>query len=95
VLSSDLDAGAVEALRTAAPLVREPGLADLLAAQLGAGTLEVLPAGDPRLGSVDVVVLALDVAVDDHDEPSLDRVEATAARIGELLAAPVPLVVMS
>jgi UDPglucose 6-dehydrogenase len=42
-----------------------------------------------------VVVLALDVDVDDHDEPSLDRVEATVARIGELLAAPVPLVVMS
>lgn len=95
VLASDLDVGTVEALRVAAPLVREPGLADLLASQLELGTLEVLHPSDPQLGSARMVVMALDVDVDDHDEPSLERVEATAARIGELLAAPIPLVVMS
>lgn len=95
VLVSDLDAGIVEALGAAAPLAREPGLAELLTRQLEAGTLEALHAGDPRLGAADVVVVALDVDVDDRDEPSLDRVEATVVRIGALLAAPVPLVVMS
>jgi UDPglucose 6-dehydrogenase len=75
--------------------VREPGLAELLARQLETGSLRALNADDPELGTADVVVLALDVDVDDRDEPSLDRVEATAARVGELLTAPVPLVVMS
>jgi UDPglucose 6-dehydrogenase len=95
VLATDLSAAAVAPLREGVPPVAEPGLADLLAAQLSAGSLTVLEPDDPRLGEADVVVLALDVDVGEDDAPLLESVERTAERIGTLQRRPVPLVVMS
>ncbi|MGH2687919.1 MAG: nucleotide sugar dehydrogenase, partial [Actinomycetota bacterium] len=95
VLATDLSPAAVASLREGVPPVAEPGLPDLLAAKLAAGSLAVLDPDDPRLGEADVVVLTLDVEVGDDDAPLLDSVERTAERIGTLLRRCVPLVVMS
>lgn len=95
VLATDLSPAAVESLRVGVPPVAEPGLEDLLVAQLSAGTLGVLDPDDPRLGDTDVVVLTVDVEVGDDDAPLLGSVEQTAASIGALQRRRVALVVMS
>jgi UDPglucose 6-dehydrogenase len=92
---TDLSETTVAQLRAGAAPVREPGLDDLIARQIAAGSLHPVTTSDPRLGDLEFTVVATDVEVLDDDTASLDALEVLVKQIGSMLRAPTVLIVMS
>jgi UDPglucose 6-dehydrogenase len=92
---TDLSEASVAQLAAGVAPVREPGLDDLIARQIAAGSLHPVPATDPRLGEQEFSVVAADVEVLDDDTASLGSLEALVKQMGSVLRAPTVLIVMS
>src|SRR5947208_12235555 len=84
---TDLSEAAVAQLTSGVAPVREPGLDDLIAGQLAAGSLHPVPATDPRLGDLEYSVIAADVEVRDDDTASLGTLQALVQHMGSVLHA--------
>ena len=85
----------VAQLRAGAAPVREPGLDDLIARQIAAGSLHPVTTSDPGLGDPEFTVVATDVEVLDDDTASLDTLEVLVKQMGSMLRVPTVLIVMS
>jgi UDPglucose 6-dehydrogenase len=75
----DPDADTVARLSEGQPPVAEPGLADLLARGLAAGTLSFTPHVADAVAGADVVWITFDTPVDDDDHADVDFVVRQAA----------------
>ncbi len=80
VVGFDPDAALVEHLRDGHPVVNEPGLADLVQTGLASGQLELNSDARVAMRGAEVVWVAFDSPIDEHDRPDvdwvIDRVEA-------------------
>jgi UDPglucose 6-dehydrogenase len=92
---TDLSETTIAHLRAGAAPVREPGLDDLIARQIAAGSLHPVTTSDPGLGDPEFTVVATDVEVLDDDTASLDALEELVKQMGSMLRAPTVLIVMS
>jgi UDPglucose 6-dehydrogenase len=92
---TDLSETTIAQLRAGAAPVREPGLDDLIARQIAAGSLHPVTTSDPGLGDPEFTVVATDVDVLDDDTASLDALEELVKQMGSMLRAPTVLIVMS
>ncbi|HLZ30410.1 MAG TPA: nucleotide sugar dehydrogenase [Chloroflexota bacterium] len=94
VVGLDLDAARVDELRRGRPPVAEPGLAELIQAELDRGTLSF--AADPAsaLSNATTVWVAFDTPVGDHDEADVGWVRAQLEAIRAHLV-PGTLVIIS
>src|SRR6267143_4395746 len=79
---TDLSETTVAQLRAGAAPVREPGLDDLIARQIAAGSLHPVTTSDPGLGDPEFTVVATDVDVLDDDTASLDALEELVKQMG-------------
>ena len=67
VLALDPDASLIQQLSQGHPAVQEPGLPELIAAQLTTGRLRYATPGDPSTTQADVIWIGFDTPVDDDD----------------------------
>jgi UDPglucose 6-dehydrogenase len=95
VRATDLDARVVAGLREGTPPLYEPGLAELLRAQLDSGRLSVHSPADPDLGDAEAIFLAADTEIDDDDRVQLGSVEALAEAAARCARRDSPVVVVS
>lgn len=95
VLVTDLSEQTVSQLASGVAPVREPGLDDLIAEQIAAGTLEPVVPTDPRLGDAEFSILAADVEVGEDDVASLEAMETLVGALGGVLSGRTLLIVMS
>jgi UDPglucose 6-dehydrogenase len=95
VLVTDASEETLSRLASGVAPVREPGLDELIAEQIAAGTLEAVPPTDARLGVAEFSILAADVEVGDDDVASLETMETLVGALASVLASRTVLIVMS
>ena len=83
------------ALRAGRAPLREPGLDELLAGEIGAGRLRFTQEFDDTVAGADVVCVAYDTPVTDRDEADMSIVTRTIERIAPILRADALLLVQS
>jgi UDPglucose 6-dehydrogenase len=74
VIGLDFDARAVEALATGKPPIFEPGLEELIGRGAGDGRLRFTSDPADALAAADLLWVAYDTPVDDHDRADVDFV---------------------
>ncbi len=77
----DPDEGVVAGLRSGRPPVREPGLAELTAAELAAGRLRFTADPAEALAGAELLWVAFDTPVDDDDEADVGFVRAALEKV--------------
>lgn len=92
---TDLDPRIVADLREARPPLHEPGLAELVRAQLETGKLTVHSPQEAELGDAEAILLAADTDIDDEDRVQLGSVVRLAEAAAGALRRDVPVVVAS
>jgi UDPglucose 6-dehydrogenase len=83
VIGLDLDADTVAGLEAGRPPLHEPGLAELLQAGRAAGRLTFTTSPVEALRNADVLWVAFDTPVDDHDEADVGFVRARLEQVAD------------
>jgi UDPglucose 6-dehydrogenase len=85
VIGIDADADLVTGLRQGRPPLSEPGLEQLLHAQMARGRLTLSTPSADALGGIDVLWITFDTPIDDQDQADIAWVEARLDAIRDLI----------
>src|SRR5262245_53652525 len=85
VIGLDLDAATVAELEAGRPPLHEPGLTELIHAGRAAGRLTFTTSPVEALGNADVLWVAFDTPVDDHDEADVGFVRARLEQVADVV----------
>jgi UDPglucose 6-dehydrogenase len=95
VISMDIDAARIEALRTGRMPIYEPGLEQMVQRNAGQGRLEFTTSIERAVANAEVLFIAVGTPPGEDGSADLRHVLAVAAAVGDHLAAPLLVVVKS